>query len=224
MRAMTADQLDKEGDRLRTAKDYLSAIDCYHAAIRKHATAQFYNKLAISELLLRRPAEAEKAARKAVRKDKHLAEAWNNLAVSYYMRNQLDDAIHTYRRAISLQPDCASFHSNLAAAFMDSRQFERGVAEYRKAFELDPEFFEHSSQNGITAHLSSPQDRARFFFVLARLFASSGDLDRSLHFLRSAMEDGYPQIDEVYRDKEFAGALTDARFIALLKDRPVAVR
>jgi Flp pilus assembly protein TadD len=224
MRAMTASQLDEEGDRLRQAKDYLGALDCYHEAVHKQPTAGYYNKIAISQLMLRHPAEAAKAAKKAVRKDKHMAEAWNNLAVTYYMRNKFDDAIRTYQRAISLQPGFASFHNNLAAVYMDSKQFDLAFAEYRKAFELDPLFFESASQNGISARMGSPQDRAQFFFVMARLFAGSGDLDRSLHFLRGAIEDGYPKIDDVYHDKEFARAIADERFVALLKDRPVSVR
>jgi tetratricopeptide (TPR) repeat protein len=224
MRAMTAGQLKEKGDELRQAKDYLSAEDCYRAAIRKQPSAEFYNRVAISELLLRHPAEAEKAARKAVRKDRKMAEAWNNLAVSYYMRNQFEDAIRTYHRAISIEPDSASFHNNLAVAFMDSKRFELGIAEYRKAFALDPSFFEHASQNGISAHMGSPEDRAQFSYVLARLFAGSGDLDRALHFLRAAMEDGYPKIDDVYRDKEFAQVVKDQRFLELMKERPVAIQ
>jgi tetratricopeptide (TPR) repeat protein len=144
--------------------------------------------------------------------------------MSTTLPHHLDDAIRTYQRAISLKPNVASFHNNLAAAFMDTKQFERGFGEYRRAFELDPEFFENSSPNGISAHLSSPRDRAQLSFVMARLFAANGDLDRALHFLRSAMEDGYPQIDEVYHDKEFAGLIPDERFQALMKDRPVPVR
>ena len=230
MRAMTPEQLDAAGDRLKQDKDYLGALDCYREAIRKHATAEYYNKAAVSELLLRRPAEAEKFAKKAVRKDKHLAEAWNNLGVARYMkeigkpRPNFEDAIRTYDRAISLKPDFASFHNNLATALMDSKQFDRGMAEYRKAFQLDPSFFEHASQNGISAHMGSPQDRAQFSFVMARLFAGTGDLDRALHFLRSAIEDGYPKINDVYREKEFANVVTDQRFLALMKDRPVAVQ
>lgn len=224
MRTMTAEQLDEAGDQLRQAKEYFAAVDCYRAAIRKHAVAAYYNKIAISELLLSNPMEAEKSAKKAVRKDKHLAEAWNNLAVSYYMRKRFKDAIRTYQRAISLKPGFASFHNNLAAALMDSKQFERGVAEYRRAFELDPSFFDHASQNGVSAHMGSPQDRAQFSFVMARLFAGNGDLDRALHFLRSAIEDGYPAIDEVYRDKEFTQVRNDERFLALMKEHPVAIR
>jgi tetratricopeptide (TPR) repeat protein len=223
MRAMTTAQLDAEGDRLRQAKDYLSALDCYRAAIRRHATAEYYNKVALSELLLRHPADAENPAKKAVHKNKHMAEAWNNLGVAYYLQHKLDESIRTYKRAISLNPNSASFHNNLAAALMDSKQYERGTAEYRKAFELDPGFFEHASQNGISAHMNSPEDRAQFSFAMARLFAATGDLDRTLHFLRSAIEDGYPKIDEVYRDKEFAPVRNDERFLALMKDRPVAI-
>lgn len=224
MRSMTAAQLEEMGDQLRQAKDYLSAIDCYRAAVKKHASAEYYNRIAISELLLRRPVEAGKAARKAVRKDKHMAESWNNLAVSYYLRKQLKDAIRAYERAIALDPNSAPFHNNLAAAYMDSKQFDIGYAEYSKAFALDSNFFEHASQNGISARMSSPEDRAQFAFILAKLFAGNGDFDRALHFLRAAMEDGYPKIDDVYHDKEFAQLIKDERFLALMKERPVAVR
>jgi tetratricopeptide (TPR) repeat protein len=223
-RAMSPEGLDELGDRLRQAKDYSSALDCYREAIRKHATAEYYNKVAISELLLMHPEKAEKAAKKAVRKDRYLAEAWNNLGVTYYMQHKLAYATRCYREAISLKPNFASFHNNLAAALLDSKLFDRGLAEYRVAFELDPSFFEHSSQNGISAHMGSPRDRAQFSFAMARLFAGTGDFDRALHYLRSAIEDGYPEIEEVYRDREFVKVRNDERFLALMKERPVAVR
>lgn len=221
---MTPADLDHLGDRLRAAKDYLGALDCYRAAIRKHPEARYYNKVAISQIMLRHPAEAVKAAKKAVRKDRNLAEAWNNLGVAYYLGNHLEDAIGTYARAIRIDPEKASFHNNLAAALMDHKEYDKGIEEYRRAFALDPEFFEHSAANGVSARMGSPKDRAQFSFVMARLFASTGDLERSLHFLRAALEDGYPQIDDVYKVKEFAGLLKDERFVALMKDRPLAIR
>jgi tetratricopeptide (TPR) repeat protein len=224
MRDMAASQLEAVGDQLREARDYRSAVACYREAVRKVASAVYYNKIAISELMLQHPAEAEKAAKKAVHKNRFMAEAWNNLGVSYYVLKQYNSAIRGYQRAISINPHSASFHSNLAAAFVDSQQFERGMAEYRKAFEIDPLFFEHRSPNGVSGHLLSPEDRAQFAFIMARLFAGKGDMDRALHFLRAAIEDGYPKIDEVYRDKEFASVRKDERFRTLMKDRPAAVR
>lgn len=224
LRSMSAEELDQAGDRLRAAKDYLGALDCYRAAIRKQSEAKYYNKVAISELMQHHPDEAIKAAKKAVRKDKQLAEAWNNLGVAQYMRARYLDAIRTYQRAIALQPETASFHNNLAAALMDNKDFDRGMKEYRRAFELDPHFFEHSAMNGISARMGSPKDRAQFSYVMARLFAATGDADRALHFLRAAMEDGYPKIADVYKDKEFTGLRDDQRFLALMKDRPMAIK
>ncbi|MDR3762995.1 MAG: tetratricopeptide repeat protein [Acidobacteriota bacterium] len=224
MRAMTPGQLDELGDRLRAAKDYNGALDCYHAAIRKQPDAAFYNKVAISEIMLRHAGAAQKAARKAVRKDRNMAEAWNNLGVAFYLDNRLEAAIHNYEKAIQLTPERAPFHNNLAAALMDHKEFEKGVEEYRKAFALDPEFFEHSAANGISARLGSPRDRAQFDFVLARLFAATGDFPHTLHFLKAAMENGYPRIDDVYKDKEFAALLNDERFTTLMKERPAAIR
>jgi tetratricopeptide (TPR) repeat protein len=228
---MSAEQLEELGDQLRGARNYLAALDCYREELRKQSTAAVYNKIAISELMMHHPVEAEKAARKAIHRDKHMADAWNNLGVSYYSRKEClrdkkcDDAIHNYQKAIELNPDSAPYHNNLAVAYMDSGQVDQAMAEYHRAFEIDPSFFERASQNGITARaVPSPQERARFAFTMARLFAGVGDSDRALHFLRSAIEDGYPQIDEVYRDKEFAGIINDERFVALMKDRPVAIR
>ena len=65
MRTMTAEQLDEAGDQLRQAKEYFAAVDCYRAAIRKHAVAAYYNKIAISELLLSNPMEAGKVRKKS---------------------------------------------------------------------------------------------------------------------------------------------------------------
>jgi tetratricopeptide (TPR) repeat protein len=224
MRDMAASQLEEIGDQLREARDYRSAVTCYREAIRKVGSAVYYNKIAISELMLQHPVEAEKAAKKAVHKNRFMSEAWNNLGVSYYVLRQYNSAIRGYQRAISINPHSASFHGNLAAAFVDSQQFERGMAEYRKAFEIDPLFFEHRSPNGVSGRLPSPEDRAQFAFIMARLFAGKGDMDRALHFLRAAIEDGYPKIDEVYRDQEFASVRKDERFRTLMKDRPAAVR
>jgi tetratricopeptide (TPR) repeat protein len=231
MRAMNATQLDEAGDKMRAAKNFLAALDCYREALRRNLSARYYNKIAITEIMLRHPDLAQRAAKKAIRRDKHMAEAWNNLGVALYLEGvnyhrgqQTASSVRYYERAISLDPENASFHNNLAAALMDLKEYNRGMSEYRKAFELDPSFFEHTSQNGISAHLGSPEDRAQFSFVMARLFASSGDTDRALHFLRAAMEDGYPKIDDVYHEKEFAPVLKDERFLALMKDRPVAIR
>jgi len=223
MRGMSAASLDEAGDRLREVKDYPAALECYRAAIRKKPTADYFNKAAVTELMLRHPEEAVRNARKAVRKDAHMAEAWNNLGVGYYMLKRLADAMHSYEKAIALKPDVSAFHGNLAAALMDVKNFGRSMQEFRKTYELDPDFFEHNSANGISARVVSPEDHAEFEYAMARLFAGAGDTSRALHFLQAAMEEGYPHIQRVYHDKEFVALREDPRFVELMKKPPVAI-
>jgi tetratricopeptide (TPR) repeat protein len=224
MRGMTATGLDEAGDRLRAVKDYVAALECYRAAIRKKPSADYFNKVAITELMLRHPEEAVRSARKAVRKDAHLAEAWNNLGVGFYMLHRLPDAMHSYEKAIALKPDMSSFHGNLAAALMDSKDFGRAMAEFRKTYALDPDFFERNAANGISARVVTPEDHAEFQYMMARLFAGAGDAAQALHFLQAAMEEGYPHIQRVYHDKEFERLREDPRFVELMKKPPVAIR
>ena len=68
--------------------------------------------------------------------------------------------------------------------------------------------------------MSSPGDRARFYYVLAKLYAKSGITDRSLQYLRRAMEEGYKGIEDDYKDAEFAGLRKDPRFSELMAARP----
>jgi hypothetical protein len=71
--------------------------------------------------------------------------------------------------------------------------------------------------------MSSPDDRAKFSYVVAKLFAKQGNTDRSLEYLRRAMEEGYKGIDQVYKDDEFAGLRKDPRFTQLMASRPPAI-
>ena len=64
--------------------------------------------------------------------------------------------------------------------------------------------FEHTSHTGIAAQMSSPEDRAHYDYVLAKLFAKMGDSDHSLQYLRAAMENGYAGVNNALTDPEFA--------------------
>ena len=94
---------------------------------------------------------------------------------------------------------------------------------YNQALQLDPDIFERTSHTGVLAQMSSPGDRAHFYYVLAKLYAKSGITDRSLQYLRRAMEEGYKGIEDVYKDSEFAGLRKDPRFTELMAARPVAI-
>ena len=71
--------------------------------------------------------------------------------------------------------------------------------------------------------MSKPEDRAHYDYVVAKLYAKMGVADRSLEYLRKAMEEGYKSIDNVYKDEEFAGLRKDPSFTELMAARPPAI-
>jgi len=75
----------------------------------------------------------------------------------------------------------------------------------------------------VQAQLPSPQDRARYDYVLAKLYAQRGIADRSLHYLKKAMEDGYKDIANVYKDDEFTELRKDPRFAELMAAKTTSI-
>jgi tetratricopeptide (TPR) repeat protein len=220
----TAENLEQRGDVLKGEKLFLDALDYYRAALKKKPDdAAVYNKAGITELMIQRYKDASRDFSRAIKYDRQMADAYNNLGVIYYLQKKYGKAVKQYEKAISLRSDAASFYSNLGSAYFSKKELEKAVAAYNQAVKLEPDIFERSSRNGVTAHMSSPEDRAHFDYVLARLFAKEGNADRSLQYLRKAMEDGYKKIDDVYKDNEFAGLRKDPRFTELMSTRPTAI-
>jgi tetratricopeptide (TPR) repeat protein len=219
----SAEELEKRGDDLRVEKAYLDAVDYYRAALAKGPAARLYNKAGIAELQLRREKESERDFESAVKLDRQFADAWNNLGVVYYQQRKYGKAVKQYEKAIKLKPDVASFYSNLGAAYYSRKEWEKAAAAYGQALQLDPDLFERSSRNGVAAQLPSPQDRSHFNYLVAKLYAKQGNRDRALEYLRRAMEEGYKEINDVYKDPEFETLRTDSRFTQLMAARPPAV-
>jgi hypothetical protein len=65
---------------------------------------------------------------------------------------------------------------------------------YEHAMELDPDVFERTSRVGVQAQLPSPGDRAHYDYTVAKLYAKMGYSDRSLEYLKKAMEEGYKDL------------------------------
>jgi len=220
----SADELEMRGDELRTEKAFLDALDYYRAALaKKPGSASIYNKAGISELMMQRYKEAGKDFARAIHFDHDYADAVNNLGVIDYEAKKYGKALKQYEKALRLRPDAASFYSNMGAAYFGKKEFERAGEAYAKAMQLDPDILERTSHHGISAQLPSPEDRARYDYLIAKLCAKEGNRDRSLQYLRRAMEEGYKAINDVFKDPEFAGLRSDTRFTELMAARPPGI-
>jgi tetratricopeptide (TPR) repeat protein len=215
-------ELEQKADILRVEKYYADAVDYYDAALQKATDrAVLYDKKGIARLLMLHLNEAKKDFEHSMKANPKYPEAMNNLAVIYYYQRSYGKAAKYYRRAIAIAPQNASFHSNLGTTLFEKKDYAKASQEYATALSLDPEIFERHSQSGVTAHMSSPEDRARYSYVLARMFATRGDAERCLLYLKKAMEEGFKVAEAFQKDHEFAGYRKDPRFMSLLQHGPL---
>jgi tetratricopeptide (TPR) repeat protein len=220
----TAADLEARAEQLRAVKLYLDALDYYRAALAKQpASASLLNKIGITELMMQRYREAKKAFDQSIKVDRQFADAYNNRGVVFYEERKYSAAVKEYRRAIAIDGTSASFFSNLGAAFFAKKEFDPAVGAYQHAMELDPEVFERTSRRGVQAQLPSPGDRAHYDYTVAKLYAKMGYSDRSLEYLKKALEEGYKDFNNVYKDVEFAGVRKDKRFAELMAAKPAAL-
>ena len=219
-------ELEAIADQLQGDKNYLDAIDYYNAALKKDPTsAVLMNKVGMSELLLRRYKQAQKDFEHAIKQDKNYANAYANLGVVFYQETNYGKSVRYYDKAIQLDATQAVFFNNRAASLFVKKQFELAMADYNKALQLDPDIFDRATRTaGVQAKLPSPGDVAHYDYVLAKLFARNGSADRSLHYLKKAMEEGYPVIKDVYKDSEFTELRKDPRFAELMASKVVAIQ
>jgi tetratricopeptide (TPR) repeat protein len=223
----SAGELEKTGDELRATRAFPDSLDYYRAAMAKAPgkaeQAVLYNKMGIAELQQEHLKEARKNFERALKRDNKYAEALNNLGAVFHKQKKYGKAEKYYRKAIGLQDANASFHSNLGTAYFMDKKYEPAMVEYRRALELDPEVFERSSRIGISAQLSTSENRAQYNYMVAKLYAQMGDFEKSIEYLKKALEEGYKEINNVYKDQKFAGLRKDPRFTELMATRPASI-
>ncbi|MBI2682802.1 MAG: tetratricopeptide repeat protein [Acidobacteriales bacterium] len=220
----TAQQLEERADQLRLEKANADAVDYYKAAIKREPKAARYNKLGIAQMSLAHYDEARKALERAIKLDPMMSEAYNNLGVVQYYWKNYRGAIKNYKKAIALDDDSASFHSNLGTAYFARKEYEAASKEYARAIEIDPEIFNRTSRAGVAMRYTGPEDRARYSYVIAKMFAIRGDTDRCILYLKKAMEDGFPVKEQIFKDNEFAGLRKDPRINELLEWKPELIK
>ncbi len=220
----TVSQLERVGDSLRSQKAYSDAVEYYLAGLKKEpGNSLLYNKLGIAYLELNRLNEAQKAFQRSIKLDRTYPEPVNNLGVIYYLKKKYGKAIKEYEQALRLREDSASFHSNLGTGLFARKEYDKAAAEFARAMEIDPEIFERQSLAGVGLRMSSPEERGRYSYVMAKICAQRGMLDRSLNDLKKAIEEGYPGVNDAYKDNVFANLRKDPRFTEVMSRRDIVL-
>lgn len=215
--SMTAADLTQQADTLRAKRDFAEALRYYQAAVKKDPTnSNLYNKMGLTEWRRENKGEAAKDFDMAVKLNSKNADALNNVGALAYTLKNYGKAVKFYKKALALDETNASYHTNLGTVWFDQKKYDRAMAEYARAIELDPEVFLKSNMPGSTARVLNTEDRANYEFTLAKAYASRGDRERCFQWLAKAKEDGYKNIKDVYKDREFEKIRQDPRLAQIV--------
>jgi tetratricopeptide (TPR) repeat protein len=214
----TAQLLELEGDILRARRFPQDAMDYYRYALaRGGVEAPLLNKLGLAELELRNVELARAYFQRAVKTSRKDAAAWNNLGTVEYVDGANGDAISDYEHAIKLDKHQAVYHANLSTAYFGRKDYKGARREMATALKIDPLVFDKEpSGGGVAAHVLTSEDRARFCFEMAKLYAQDGLDEQMLHSLAMASEAGMDVQREMHKDVVLAKFELDPRVVVLV--------
>ena len=189
MGSMSVAELEKAADEARAQKDYRLAIDYFDAALKKEPkNAVLYNKRGMATLKNGDMPSARADFQRAIKLNSKYAEALNNLGAVDFSQKNLGSAAKYFKKAVALEETRATFHVNLGAAWFGQNKLERAIAEYTRALELDPDVLNNTVKTGVAAQIATPEERARYSYMLAKIYAKRGNVDECLRCLKKAKE------------------------------------
>lgn len=209
---------EMRGDIYMARRMYREAIDVYRSI--QPPTAVILNKIGIAHQQLGDLESARKMYERAIKLNKQYAEAVNNLGTVHYARRSYRRAISQYRKALSINPDSASIYSNLGTAYFARKDYRRAIECYEKAISLDPDVFERRGTSGVLLQERSVEERAKFHYHLAKVYAKSGRNDLALFYIRKSLEEGFKEKQRYLEESEFAELRKLPEFEELMKIEP----
>ena len=202
------------GDIMMARKMYREAVDFYKPEAEKSAIVA--NKTGIAYHQLQDLKNAEKYYRQAVKLNPKYPEAINNLGTVYYAKKSYRRAITQYKEALRIRPGAASVLTNLGTAYFARKQYEDAMKAYEQAVSIDPEIFDQHNGQGVMVQERTVEERAGYFYILARTCAKAGLTDQTLQYMRKALESGFKDRDKFKAEPAFSALQDNMEFQEIL--------
>jgi tetratricopeptide (TPR) repeat protein len=210
---------ETRGDLLMIHQRYLAAIAAYQSGPKDSAV--LWNKLGIAYQHMYALDFAKAQYEKALFLNPKYPEALNNLGTVYYGEKDYRKAENYYKKAMRLKANCASFYSNLGTAYFAEHKYKKGLDAYQHAFAIDPNVFINESVERITEN-GPIEEQAQLNYELAKLYASAGNTEVAIKYLRLAFVDGFDDMKKLMAAKEFAALRERPEFRLLLAEEHLA--
>jgi tetratricopeptide (TPR) repeat protein len=212
------------GDIFMVRKEYREAIETYAQGASKNAVLD--NKMGIAYHQLMDLDRARKCYEQALKLKPDYFEAINNLGTVYYAKKNYRRAIVWYNRALKVDPDsprAASTYMNRGTAWFARKQYDKALEDYQTAVHIEPDIFEHHGTFGQILEERNVEERAKYHFFLAKLYARQGRNELALQNLRKALEEGFKGKKKLEEEPDFATLKDLPDFKTLLASEPRAL-
>jgi tetratricopeptide (TPR) repeat protein len=207
---------EEKADLARAHDNYAAAEVYYQIALRAdRQNPSLYNKLGIVQLQLHSRRAARKNFQTALKYDPKNVSAINNLGAVALMDKKYRPAVAYFKQALTLDESSAATHVNLAEAWLGLKEIDHAMTEYARALEIDGDVL-NNSMNGSMVLLSTPAQRARIDYLIAKSYMKRGNLDGALDYLTRARNLHYPDLAKVYSDQDFAPLWKDPRLAKII--------
>jgi tetratricopeptide (TPR) repeat protein len=208
---------ETRGDIYMARKMYREAIDTFREGPAKDPV--LLNKIGIAYHQMMQLDNARKSYELALKLKPNYVEVMNNLGTVYYARKSFRRAISWYNKALKAAPEdpkSASIYMNLGTALFARKQYDKATVAYQTAMKIDPDVFERHGNVGVILEERSVEERAKYHFYLAKLYAKDGRSDLALQYLRKCLEEGFKQKKKLEDEADFAALREMPEFKELL--------
>ncbi len=144
--------------------------DLRHAIDLDPGFTNAYNELAVLEMGERNYGEAEKLLRRAVETDSKSIHALLNLGIDLNHLQKYSEAIRPLRETLRLEPGLVAAHLHLGIALVENDEFDEAEKELTRAAK------------------STGADEALVQLYLGKLYARTGDFDKSISAFNAYLE------------------------------------
>jgi tetratricopeptide (TPR) repeat protein len=206
---------EAQGDLFMARGSYAAALGAYQRGPLESAV--IWNKMGIAYHHLFALEEARKHYQKALALNPHYAEALNNLAAVYHGEHNDKQAEKTYKKALKYAPDSAVTYSNLGTSYLSDQKYKLGAQAYQKALALNPNIFDPSQRKQLVEDGGSRTQAAAVNYYLAKTYATVGNKEQALAFLRKALDAGFNDRRRLMEDPDFAQLRDMPEFQQLLQ-------
>jgi tetratricopeptide (TPR) repeat protein len=159
---------------------------------------------------------AEANFAKAISLSPSYASALNNLGNLYFMTGRLEKAEELLKKALEISPRLASAYYSLGALLLQVGRTDEAITYLTKGLDLDPSYLD--SHKSLIASTGA-QGSAESEFAWARVYASRGDVEKTLVHLESAKRAGFSDWKRIESDKAFNPVRENPDILRYVKSR-----